>query len=91
MNPGNLRTDLEEFFHDHRPHGPMTGDATEPAWNGYLLTVTCPCGVVFERWVSPRSPSKGAGAPKVLQAQVLKVIDGDTIKVTVQGRMETVR
>jgi hypothetical protein len=27
--------------------------ATEPAWNGYLLTVSCPCGVVFERWVTP--------------------------------------
>ena len=25
---------------------------TEPAWNGYLLTVTCPCGVTFERWVT---------------------------------------
>src|SRR2546427_10640735 len=48
-----LLTDLEDFVYDHRPHGPLTGDATEPAWNGYLLTVTCPCGVVFERWVTP--------------------------------------
>jgi hypothetical protein len=31
----------------------LTGDATEPAWNGYLLTVACACGVVFERWVTP--------------------------------------
>jgi len=31
----------------------MTGGATEPAWNGYLLTVACPCGVIFERWVTP--------------------------------------
>ncbi len=31
----------------------MTGDASLPAWNGYLLTVACPCGVVFERWVTP--------------------------------------
>jgi hypothetical protein len=31
----------------------MTSDATEPGWNGYLLTVACPCGVVFERWVTP--------------------------------------
>ena len=30
----------------------MTGDATQPAWNGYLLTVVCPCGVMFERWVT---------------------------------------
>jgi hypothetical protein len=43
----------EEFVADHRPHGPLTGDATEPARNGYLLTVACPCGVVFERWVTP--------------------------------------
>ena len=40
---------LDDFVHDHRPHGAMTGDATEPAWNGYLLTVACACGVVFER------------------------------------------
>ena len=45
--------DLQAFLHDHHPHGTMTVDATEPAWNGYLLTVTCPCGVVFERWVTP--------------------------------------
>ena len=44
--------DLAEFVHDRRPHGPLTADATEPAWNGYLLTVACPCGVVFERWVT---------------------------------------
>jgi hypothetical protein len=31
----------------------MTGDATEPASNGYLLTVACPYGVTFERWVMP--------------------------------------
>ncbi len=46
-----LVADLEEFVHDHRPHGPMTCDAT--AWNGYLLKVACPCGVVFGRWVTP--------------------------------------
>src|SRR6266446_1185029 len=48
-----LLADLEEFVADHRPHGLLTGDATEPALNGYLLTVACPCGVVFERWVTP--------------------------------------
>jgi hypothetical protein len=51
--PMPLLADLEEFVADHRPHGTMTGDATEPAWNGYLLTVACPCGVVFERWITP--------------------------------------
>jgi len=48
-----LLTEFEEFVGDHRPHGRMTGDATAPAWNGYLLTVACLCGVVFERWVTP--------------------------------------
>ncbi len=51
MNRLNLLSDLEEFVRDHRPHGTLTGDATEPVQNGYLLTVTCPCGVVFQRWV----------------------------------------
>jgi hypothetical protein len=45
--------DLQGFVSDHRPHGGLTADATEPAWNGYLLTVACPCGVVFERCVTP--------------------------------------
>ena len=49
-----LLADLEEFVCDHRQHGSLTGDATEPAWNGYLLTVACLCGVVFERWVTPQ-------------------------------------
>ena len=49
----NVLADLQEFVQDHRPHGPLTADATEPAWNGYLLTVACGCGVTFERWVTP--------------------------------------
>jgi hypothetical protein len=49
-----LFTDLEEFVHNHHSHGPLTADATEPAWNGYLLTVACLCGVLFERSVTPR-------------------------------------
>jgi hypothetical protein len=48
----NLLTDLEDFVSEHRPHGPLTGDATAPAWNGYLLTVACSCGVTFERWIT---------------------------------------
>ena len=46
--------DLETFALNHRRHGTMTADATEPSWNGYLLTVACPCGVVFPRWVTPK-------------------------------------
>jgi len=43
----SLLADLEDFVHDHRPHGPLTADAMEPAWDGYLLAVAGPCGVVF--------------------------------------------
>jgi hypothetical protein len=48
-----LLAELEEFVGDHRSHGTLTCDATEPTWNGYLLTVACSCGVVFERWITP--------------------------------------
>ena len=48
-----LFADLEEYVHDHRPHGSLTADATPPEWNGYRLTVACACGVVFERWITP--------------------------------------
>jgi hypothetical protein len=39
-----LLAELEEFVADLRPHGALIGDATVPAWNGYLVTVACPCG-----------------------------------------------
>jgi hypothetical protein len=44
-----LLADLEEFVSDHRSHGRLSADATEPAWNGYLLTIACLCGVEFQR------------------------------------------
>ena len=52
-----LIADLDEFVSDHRHHGGLTADATEPAWNGYLLTVACSCGMVFGRWVTPQDAS----------------------------------
>jgi hypothetical protein len=45
--------DLADFLTDHRPRSSLAADATPPAWNGYLLTVSCGCGVVFERRVTP--------------------------------------
>ncbi len=48
-----LLDDLTQFVSCHRACGQLTGDATEPAANGYLVTVTCSCGVVFMRWVTP--------------------------------------
>jgi hypothetical protein len=42
----SLLAELREYSRSHR-------DVTTPVWNGYLLTVSCSCGVVFERWVTP--------------------------------------
>ena len=42
---GRVHADLAEFVQG--PHGPLAADATEPAWNGHLLTLACPvCGGV---------------------------------------------
>jgi len=42
----SLLPELEVFVHEHHSHGNLTSDATQPAWNGYLLTVAYSCGVV---------------------------------------------
>ena len=52
-----LCADLEDFLRDHRPHGRLTADATEPAWNPYLLTIF----IIKES--SPRRRN-GAEAPR---------------------------
>ena len=56
--------DLEEFVADHRPHSTLIADATEPAWNGYLLTMACPCGVVLSVGSRPGKPSWISSAPR---------------------------
>jgi hypothetical protein len=32
--PSTFLPDLADFIADHRPHGPLTADDTEPAGNG---------------------------------------------------------
>jgi hypothetical protein len=44
--------DLADFVTRHRPCGRLTGDATEPEPEGYMLNVGCCCGVMFLRWVT---------------------------------------
>ena len=53
-----LLADLEDFVTDHRPHGALMGDAGEVTPNGYRLEVSCPCGVTFERWVTPQEAAE---------------------------------
>ena len=69
VNPVNLPADLEEFVHAHRPHGPLTANATEPAWNGYLLTVACPGGVVFGRWVTSEEADRELASWSAVEAR----------------------
>jgi hypothetical protein len=48
-----ILADIEEFLRDHRAHGRLEGAVGEATANGYMLTIACPCGVTFRRWVAP--------------------------------------
>ena len=76
-----LVADLEEFAYDHHPHGPLTADATPPAWNGYLLTMACPCGVVFERRMTPPGCRTGSAA------RCVAALSGHTLNGTARTRI----
>jgi glucose uptake protein GlcU len=47
--------EIEAFIRQHRGDGQLVGDATEPLPSGYQLIITCPCGVMFGRWVTPEN------------------------------------
>ena len=53
-----LLTDLEDFVTEHRLHGTLTPTTGELTPNGHRLEVACPCGVTFERWVTPREAAE---------------------------------
>jgi hypothetical protein len=48
-----ISDEIEAFIRQHHGDGQLVGDAIEPLPNGYQLTITCPCGVMFVRWVTP--------------------------------------
>ena len=48
-----LLADLADFVTRHRPCGQLSGDATEPAPDCYMLSVACSYGFTFLRWVTP--------------------------------------
>jgi hypothetical protein len=57
---------LEAFVRAHQPCGEMTAEMTPPDGDGYLVSVTCSCGMVFERWVTPEVATAdliGSGLP----------------------------
>jgi hypothetical protein len=45
--------DLDDFAAGHRAHGQCVTDIGALTPNGYRLRVVCPCGVRFERWITP--------------------------------------
>jgi hypothetical protein len=50
-----LLRDLEEFVANHRPDGElMASEGKKLTPNAYRLTVSCRCGVTFERWITPQ-------------------------------------
>jgi hypothetical protein len=53
-----LTTDLREFVRGHRLHGPLIPGTGPLTPNGYRLTVACPCGVTFGRWINPEEAAR---------------------------------
>jgi hypothetical protein len=48
-----LLAELAEFVTRHRPCGQLTGDATEPAANGYMVTVAgCRAVTLRRTWIT---------------------------------------
>jgi hypothetical protein len=50
--------DLDDFAAGHRAHGRFIADTGVLTPNGYRLRVACPCGVTFERWITPEEAAR---------------------------------
>jgi hypothetical protein len=48
----SVLADLELFTALHHPHGSLTAEEGRATANGHRLEVRCPCGLVFERWLT---------------------------------------
>jgi hypothetical protein len=44
---------LTDFVTRHLSCGQLAAETTDPGAAGYMLSVSCPCGVTFMRWVTP--------------------------------------
>ena len=47
--------DIQKFIEDHRPCGEVTGRTQPPTVKGYRVCMTCTCGDVLDRWVTPEA------------------------------------
>ena len=48
-----MYAELEDFIRAHRGCGRITGDAGTVPARGFLVSISCSCGGVFERAVAP--------------------------------------
>jgi hypothetical protein len=49
---------LSDFVTRHLSCGQLIAETTAPRANGYMLSVTCPCGVTLMRWVTPAEAAR---------------------------------
>jgi len=53
-----VTAELKEFADGHRSHGQLLAQTGPLTPNGCRLTVACPCGVTFERWITPEEAAR---------------------------------
>ena len=47
--------EVEEFVQAHCSCGELSWIANQPTPKGYRLRIACPCGTIFDRWVTPEA------------------------------------
>ncbi len=68
-NGPGVFADIEEFVAVHGACGSLTGGAGDPTAHGYFLSVTCSCGAIFERWVTPEAAEYDLLRSRLLTSQ----------------------
>ena len=51
-------SEIEEFVQAHRPCGELSWWASLLTPQGYQVGIACPCGAVFDRWVTPQEADR---------------------------------
>jgi hypothetical protein len=62
----------------HRRHGRLAADTSEPIIDGNMLSVTCPCGVTFMRWVTPPEAARELVLSRLLNLESRRHATGVT-------------
>jgi hypothetical protein len=75
--PGAMAA-LTDFVMRHLSCGQLTAETTAPEANGYMLSVTCPCGVTFMRWVTPPEAARELVLSRLLNLESRRHATGVT-------------